>query len=38
MNLKFHRKKITGFLTVLPSREITFEPTKEHHTGFPSGR
>lgn len=25
MNLKFHNKKITGILTVLPSREVSFE-------------
>ena len=31
MNLKFHRKKITGFLTVLPSREITFEDEMQNY-------
>jgi len=31
MNLKFRRKKITGLLTVLPSREITFEDEMQNY-------
>lgn len=31
MNLKFRRKKITGLLTVLPSREIAFEDEMQNY-------
>lgn len=31
MNLKFHDKKVTGILTVLPSREILFEEELENY-------
>ena len=31
MNLKFHDKKITGILTVLPSKEILFEEELENY-------
>ena len=31
MKLKFHRKRITGILTVLPSREVTFEEEMENY-------
>lgn len=31
MKLKFHRKKITGILTVLPSREVSFEEEMENY-------
>lgn len=31
MKLKFHRKRITGILTVLPSREVSFEEEMENY-------
>ena len=31
MKLKFHRKRIMGILTVLPSREVTFEEEMENY-------
>ena len=31
MNLKFRHKKITGLLTVLPSREIAFEDEMQNY-------
>lgn len=31
MNLKFYNKKITGILTVLPSREVAFEDEMENY-------
>lgn len=31
MNLKFHNKRITGILTVLPTREVTFEEEMENY-------